>query len=973
MKVTKLLKGAMLGAAALLLSACGGGGGSGNDSGFNPPGITVSASAAGSTVQSGRTVNITVNVRQANGAAITDGTAVNAVVAPANIGSVVAIGPNGPTGGATANTVGGVANFRFTGVSVGTATVTFSVTDPAAPGRSITTSIQIAVTQGVDRLNIAATTTTLPLNAFNVLPFVGSPYMAEVTVTLRTASGELVNAQNGIQVSVNPVGNTGGFSTLDDPSTPDVNEFQVRLGQGSVNVVAGKATLFMHSLNFTGQTTMTITGRDPETNETVTASQVFTIVSTTPPLPSEVLVSPTTAPQYVVGSGGDTSGQFEVRVNDGVGQPVPNPVAGNNAFNNVLLEIIGEAHGARLQGISASGQTVSGSSISVRTTNGITGANLISGTVPGNVLIRATSDRADNNVDNGISDAVFGQRTVAVSDGVLFDVDITEPVTNALEINPVATGVVTAPGAVPPSPDGTYSATVAAIATDRLGNPVLPGTTLTFGLIDEPQVTGFGDFFLSGGDGDPQEGGTTFTALSGAFTTAGGGAGPGDALVVFGENVIGNRDHESVRRIERINSPTNLTVNRRFNFNDLTGTSVNSGGILPYVIGRAADGNITASATTNELGVARVQMNYPVSKLGKRVVIWAQGDGAIVAGAPKTVTDAEFTVFAGVAPATLVVSPATIAGNTTATVTACVFDRLGSPIGGVPVGFAFASLGGGQGSIDGISASGSFANPTGFGGCTTGTVVTTGITASTGTIQISAAGQSATVAIQIGQLILTAQPSAFFGSGGTTTLRLVDASGQPVPNVQLTGTCVGAAGALVSTTPVSGTTGITNANGEARFDITTQNLNQVGSAGSGTCTYTTASGAPSAIVRIQGIDICVGNFSPPAPGCPTPVVPQVALTLNLNGGAGTPGAVASSQPAGIACTKPVGAAQVCNASFDSGANVSVTVQAQDAMGAPTNANFSVSGNCAVTAVAAQVVTVSVTMSAARTCTIDISP
>lgn len=867
MNVTNALKAVALLAGSLFLAACGGGGGSGNDSGFNPPGITVSASAAANTVQAGRTVNIAVTVRQSSGAAIQDGTTVNAVVAPANVGSIVALGPNGPLAGTTATTVGGVANFRFTGTSVGTATATFSVPDPNAPARNVTASVALTVSQGIDRLTIEATTDSLPANTFNVDPFFGSPYMSEVTITLRTASGELVNAANGVQVSVNPVGNTGGFTTLDDPTTAD-NEFLVRIGQGPVDVVAGKATVFMHSLNFTGQSTMTVTGQDPETGETVTSSRIFTIVASAPQLPAAVSVSPTNAPQYVQSSGGNTSGQFDVRVTTGNAENVPNPVSGSNAFNNVRLEIVGDANGARFSGIGANGQPATGASISVRTTNGVAGAVLQSGTIPGNVQIRATADRADNNVDNGISDPVFGLRTVVVSDGVLFDVDITQPFDNSLTINRVSDDATPPGGTIPPDPDGTYSLVVSAIATDRLGNPVLPGTTLSFGLIDEPQQLGFGDFQISGVDGDPQEGGRNFAAPGGAFTTAGGGAGPGDALVLFGEDVIGNRDHESARRISAITSRSTLTVDRRFNQNDTTGTIVNSGPVLPYVIGRAADGNIVASGTTDENGVVTVSMNYPVSKLGKSAIIWAQGDGDVVAGAAETVGDVEFTVFAGVAPATLIVSPTSIPGNTTSFVTACVVDALSSPISGISVGFSFDFAGGGSGTVDGASASGAFANLTDGSGCATGTVVTTAITATGGSLRIAAAGQTAQVAIRVGQLVLQANPSVFLGTGGTTTLRLVDSSGNPVVGVQLSGTCTGANGALLSTTPASGGSGVTDANGEARFAIQVENLNQIGDAGSGTCTYAVPSGTPSTVVQVQGVDLCDQGFSPPPPGCP---------------------------------------------------------------------------------------------------------
>lgn len=976
MNVTNGLKAAALLAGSLLLAACGGGGGSGNDSGFNPPGINVSASAAANSVQAGRTVNITVTVRQASGAAIQDGTSVNAVVSPANVGSIVALGPNGPLAGTTASTIGGLANFRFTGTTVGTATATFSVPDPNAPGRNVTASVSLTVSQGIDRLTIESTTDSLPANTFNVDPFFGSPYMSEVTITLRTASGELVNATDGVQVSVNPVGNTGGFTTLDDPTTAE-NEFLARLGQGPVDVVAGKATVFMHSLNFTGQSTMTVTGQDPETGETVTTSKVFTIVASAPPLPASVSVSPTNAPQYVQASGGNTSGQFGVRVTTGNGENVPNPVAGTNAFNNVRLEIIGDANGARFSGVGANGQPASGAAISVRTTNGVAGAVLQSGTIPGNVLVRATSDRADNNVDNGISDPVFGQRTIAISDGVLFDVDITQPFDNALTVNRVSDAVTTTGDTIPPDPDGSYSLVVSAIATDRLGNPVLPGTTISFGLIDEPQGLGFGDFRISGVDGDPQEGGRNFSAPTGAFTTAGGGAGPGDALVLFGEEITGNRDHESARRISAVTSRSTLTVDRRFNHNDTTGTIVNSGPILPYVIGRAADGNIVASGQTDERGVVTVQMNYPVSKIGKSAIIWAQGDGDIVNSAPETVGDVEFTVFAGLAPGTLSVSPGSIPGNTSTAVTACVVDALGSPVAGVPVSFTFVFSGSGNGSVDGVSGSGAFANLTDFSGCTTGSVVTSAVLQNGGSLQVSAIGETVPVSISVGSFILTANPSFFFGSGGTTTLRLVDASGLPVSGVQLNGTCSGSGGALLGTAPASGGTGVTDANGEARFTITAAQLNQIGSAGSGTCTYSVPSGNPSVAVRVQGVDLCSQAFSPQPEGCDTTAPTQATLTLILAGtGVGTQ-AIATSSPAGISCTKPDGAPQTCTADFTDGASVAIAVtpQPDDPVNGARRVTFS--GDCVGSSVpgtgnAGVSRSASVVMSGSRTCTATIA-
>ncbi len=1041
MNASALLKALLLSFIAAVLAACGGSSSTGNDGGFTPPAITVTATAQSQSVVSGSTTDITVRVREGNGAAIRDGTVVNATVSPPANGTITAVDGQGAET-AQGSTSGGVANFRFRGAGPGgAATVTFSVPDPNAPARTVTATVSITVTpapdtslrvivepqasvvapQGVadvivrvrrangspvadgttvngivapasagsvlglpagaapsattsggianfrflagnlpataqltfsvtdaeqgnavvtgtanitvagvdqNRLRLQATTTTLPINAFNVAPFFGSPFMAEVTVTVRTASGQAVNAADGIQVSVNPVGNTGGFTTLNDPSTTE-DEFLVRLGQGSVDVVAGQATLFMHSLNFSGTTTLTVTTTDPETNQVIVATLPFTIVSSISTLPASVSVNPLTTALYVQGSGGNSSAQVQVAVNDAIGQPVPNPTAGNNAFNNIRVELVGDAAtgGARVAGINAQGQNVQGAQINLRTTSGIGGVQLVSGNNVGSALLRVTADRADNNVDNGISDPVVGQRSVFVSDGVLFDLEIAQPIVNALLVNPVDPTTTPSQGTtVPVSPDGTYSLTIGVIATDRLGNPVLPGTAINFGLIDEPQASGAGDFLIAGLDGNPEEAGRSFTAPTGAFTTAGGGVGPGDAVVLLTEEDPANRDLEGARVVQSVNGPTSLTVTRNFNRNDVTGSIFNAGNVIPYVIGRAADGNISANATTNALGVARTTLNYPVSRIGKTAVIWAQGDGAIVAGQARTVADVELVRFAGVAPATLSVSPSVIPGNTPTPVAACVLDALFVPIEGVQISFGFAGLNGGQGDVDGRPSAGSFASLTGRDGCAIGNVTTTGIIASGGTLVVSAVGQSATVQIQVGSLILSANPSAFFGSGGTTTLRLVDASGRPVPGVQLRGTCTGGGGAVISTQPTTGENGVTDANGEARWDIFADNLSRAGGAGSGSCVYTTATGSPSTTVTLQGVDLCTIPISPRPPECSTT---PVSLTLILDG-ART--GVVTTDPAIIACTKGGVATQTCTGSFQQGSVVALFARGEDGAG-----------------------------------------
>jgi hypothetical protein len=868
--------------------------------------------------------DIVVRVRRANGAPVADGTVVNGVVTPASAGSVVGL-PNAT--GPNATTTGGVANFRFlAGNNPGVASLVFSVTD-TANGNAVVTGTGTITVAGTDnnRLRLEATTLTLPINAFNVLPFVGSPFMSEVTVTVRSASGQLVSIEDGIAVSINPVGNTGGFSTLDDGTTDDVNEFIERLGQGPVDVVAGKATIFVHSLNFTGATTLTVTTQDPENNQIISATLVFNIVSSISNLPASVQVNPPLSPIYVQGSGGNTSTQLEIFVRDGIGQPVPNPVSGNTAFNNVQVTLLGDAStgGTRLSGVNAQGQNVQGSQIALRTINGVSGVLLTSGTATGSALIRVTSDRADNNVDNGISDPVTAERTVFISDGVLFDLEITQPFVSAILINPVDPTVELDGGdtTIPPNPDGTYSITVGVIATDRLGNPVLPGTTISFGLIDEPQATGAGDFLIAGNDGNPQENGTLFTAPTGAFTTAGGGVGPGDAVVILSEDDPANRDLEGARVVQSVNGPTSITVQRAFNRNDVTGSTFDAGNALTYVIGRAADGNISTSSVTNEFGVARTTLNYPVARIGKFVLAWAQGNGAIVGGQARTVADAEFLRFAGVAPARLTVSPTSIPGNTTAAVQICAFDALNAPIEAVQVAFAFGGLSPSQGSVDGQSGSGLVSALTGLNGCTVASVTTSGLTEDGASVSFSAVGQTETVDIEVGTLILTADPPSLLGGSAIITLRLVDAGGAPVPGVQLTGACTSAGGAFISTEPANGTTGVTNANGEAPFSILATNINQAGATGSGNCRYQVPGGEPNVTVPVQGIDLCEFPTSPPAPGCPQ--ANQNRLSVLMDGGMVAGGSLSSS-PIGLDCTlQPGQAALTCTGDFTPNTTVNV--------------------------------------------------
>ncbi|MBN8480290.1 MAG: hypothetical protein J0L88_01730 [Xanthomonadales bacterium] len=710
-------------------------------------------------------------------------------------------------------------------------------------------------------ITLTATRTTLPLNPNNVLPYPGSPFLSEVQFTYRNAAGA-ITALTADATFTTSSPSTVSLSPPDDPSTANINEMATRVVTFPATTNNGSYVFFANSYDVAGTATITASATDPSTGRTVTKTLVITVQGTTP-LPASVLLTPSPSNIYVQGAGGATSSMISAQVRDGANQPVPDP----GSADNVRYEIVGDAGGAILSGPSGTGATVT-----ARTVAGIAAVSFQSGTsLPPNnpVQIRATVDRSDNNVSNGISDPISATTSVVVSDGKLFGLVITSPNLDAIRQNLVYEGV-DADGNPIGSPDGTYSFTISAEATDRQGAPVIPGTNIQFGVVDAP-VSGFpglggGTFQIAGSDGNPVEGGTGFTAPTGQFQTAGGGAGPGDTVLVFGQLVQGNFDLENIRIVQSVNSQTSLTVTNPFNRNDTTGTSVNYGNVLPYVIGRATEANITASALTNDIGVASTRLNYPVSRLGKSAIVWAQGNAA-TSPTVRTVGDIQPMRLPGIAPAVLSISPTPIAGNTTTQVTACLVDAYNSPILGAYIGFSFSGLGVGTGRIDGVAGSGYLANPTGLDGCTTGTVVTTGISSSDADAQVvfTAGGEPVEVPIEVStSLLLQAFPSAISDGSGTVTLLLTDGSGNPVPNAQIVGTCTGGPG-------INGIIAPTGSNGRTTAVVTSGTLAPVcpGTApAQGTCTFSTGvQGGPTATVTVLGPVYGSINFSPD-PGPP---------------------------------------------------------------------------------------------------------
>ena len=300
--------------------------------------------------------------------------------------------------------------------------------------------------------------------------------------------------------------------------------------------------------------------------------------------------------------------------------------------------------------------------------------------MPGSVRIAATTDRADNNVDNGIGNPVVDVETFTIGSGEIRTLTFTSPFPGA---------VAARQNSLPLGPfdsifNGVYARLITVTTADQFGRPPPPGTELTFFLGDDPLTgypdTGHGTFDIVGPDGNPEEGGVLFTtpATGSSFV----GAAPGCLLFFQG----GRPDREGVRIINGV-SPgfRQLTVNTPFN------TVADLGFSVPYTITcpptrgnvETAPGAVTVQ--TDASGSASTVLNYPITQLGRSFCLGAQADGglagAVLCGFYLGIADDSLLTLDG-QEANLTFS-AVVGDMTMQTVTVQLFD--GNPVAASPI------------------------------------------------------------------------------------------------------------------------------------------------------------------------------------------------------------------------------------------------------------------------------------------------
>lgn len=968
-------------AAALVVAACGGSSSGSFDEGGA---ASMKLSAETTTVPAkgqyfrpnpamDYTVQINVEFKGADNRPVPDGTPVTLASNSSSRGVVAPIDdPENIAAQVTSPTSGGTARFWFvSGATQGDVILTASGSPPG--GRQASDSKTLTVTEprdGAARLSIEGPA-SIPANKTGATSFLGSPFVSEYRIRYLGPDGEpgIVRLdeddRHTAQVTITPI-TSALFSTLVDPEF-EFSGFDFLWGTAPVVVQAGQGTLFVHAQDRPGTVTLTATAFDIDESDDQLYSaeiQIEIVDDTSDLLPAQLDFGVSPSPVYVQGSGGVTSKGLSVDVRDSGGHPVPDPEGDGHRYNNVHLRLEAPANsGARLVGTGADG-TVSGREIRVRTINGAANFALNAGTRTGLHRIIATVDRADNNVDNEWTDPLSAETTVQVGDGRLFSLELVSPPINSLLVNRATSAIETSSQLqiddetgllIPPDPDGTYSITITAQGVDQMGNPVLPGTQVNFGKIDDPLTQTNPSFFVfSGNDGNPVEGDTLFSVLEPPVgfldnpNVVDEAVEPGDTLALFGKSVPGNREHEAVRQVASVVDNRTVTVTERFNPNDQTGNIVDDGHVIPWVIGRARTGSIDSTVNLDSSGRGTVQMTYPVNAIGRPTVLWAQGN-RVATGGTKTVADVNALRFPGVAPLLLTVSPSAVQGNSTNIMRLCLTDGLGAPVnevfitGGIIEGPA-------NGSLDGSSMTTTTANATGSAGpgCVETVMTLSGMTpgGDESIVRFSVGEAFADVnVVPPGAAYMTVSPSRYNDPSDSiislpVILRLFNPDGVPISGVDLIGDCSGGAGELF----IQSQPGITDENGRTTA-IVAVGMSACAEEGDdfpriGECTFTTPSGSPVGSFVAVGLDLRTLQISPP-PNCP-PLAQDptddwaVSVSVQDNRDP-TDNSLVTSNPAGISCDASGGD---CLAPF--GDNVlSVTLQA------PVGTSPSWIGDCVV--------------------------
>ncbi|MDQ1314197.1 MAG: hypothetical protein QG662_306 [Pseudomonadota bacterium] len=314
-----------------------------------------------------------------------------------------------------------------------------------------------AATPSYWTIDVRADATALPINIANEGPSIGGRYTTTLYVEVKDSAGRPISNSNEV-IGCSYVGglDSGPLYYLDgDPDhetteTIDGVEYTYPNAYRAVTLSpnAGLASFHFLASDVAGPATIRCSVTDA--GNVVQSDEVTIQVgsNTSSGKVSQVVFDRSSQNYlFVQGYNGPTQLQIQVDVVDEAGQPIVNFPAG---VNNLQLRIVPDPaspadDNATLRGVDAYGQAVAGASILVRSTNGQAQFTLVSGSAAGAILIEAVSDRADNDVGNGVTEAIYNY--VAIS-------AVTSAPTQGPTATPLAIGTANPPDAVANIPYG---------------------------------------------------------------------------------------------------------------------------------------------------------------------------------------------------------------------------------------------------------------------------------------------------------------------------------------------------------------------------------------------------------------------------------------------------------------------------------------------------------------------------------------
>lgn len=281
----------------------------------------------------------------------------------------------------------------------------------ALPGSGVTPPLTYSISLNSDA-------TQLPLNVVGAPAGIGvnAPYTTTLYVTARRAgtNDPIPNTSDAFSCNVIPEGlQYGALYYLDgDEEHEDDDGNPVAYRSIALDSSAGGASFHFHGGNTAGTATVTCGVRDPQSGKQVTATRQISVGQTSGiSAQAQIIAEPGFL--YAQNTNGPSVLQLQARVLDDAGQPAPNPAAGVANVTASIVPTAGAADDFAL--LSAGGQL--GKTITLRTIRGLAQFSLVSGADTGTVLVQVVTDRADNNVSNGVSTQVANLAAIAVVDG----------------------------------------------------------------------------------------------------------------------------------------------------------------------------------------------------------------------------------------------------------------------------------------------------------------------------------------------------------------------------------------------------------------------------------------------------------------------------------------------------------------------------------------------------------------------------